>query len=297
MGVGIYIWRYHEYSRISKLFSQTNGYIYINLQLLTYINEFLTFLYGFCCCFSTVKLIRLCRFNQRIYLFIQALKQAGKELISFAMMFSIIYFAFLCLFYLLFVSKISTCSSLLQTAQMIFEMTSLRFNTSELTAAASFLGPFCFSLFIFLVVFICLSMFLSIINQNFRQTRKNINKDNDQQIYSFMFDRFQRWIGLKKQSQEEIHEERDAVMRTQYFDPIERLPEKIDQLLDALNRVCLTLYPGTARRGESRRGGGIFENGRKGQTNVLKCIFPENRRNFEGDFLPKFEGNFRPKSE
>jgi ABC-type sugar transport system permease subunit len=133
-------------------------------------------------------------------------------------------------------------------------MTSLRFNTSQLTGAASFLGPFCFSLFIFLVVFICLSMFLSIINQNFRQARKNLNKNNGQQIYSFMFDRFQRWIGLKKQTQEEIHEERDAVMRAQYFDPIEHLPEKIDQLLDALNRVCLTLYPGTARRGESRRG-------------------------------------------
>ncbi len=49
------------------------------------------------------------------------------------------------------------------------------------------------------------------------------------------------FVGLKKQSEEEIREERDALMRTEYFHPIERLPEKIDQLLDALNRVCLTL--------------------------------------------------------
>jgi hypothetical protein len=242
MGVGIYIWRYHECSRISKLFSQTNGYVYINLQLSTYINQFLTFLYGFCCFFGTIRIIRLCRFNQRICLFIQTLKSAGKELISFAMMFSIIYIAFLCLFYLLFISKISTCSSLLQTAEMIFQMISLRFNTSQLTASAPFLGPFCFSLFIFLVVFICLSMFLSIINQNFRQAKKNINQNNDQQIYSFMFDRFLRWTGLKKQSEEEIHEERDALMRSEYYDPIQRFPEKIDQLLNALNRVCLTLF-------------------------------------------------------
>jgi len=133
---------------ISKLFSETNRYVYINLQLSTYINDF-------CYFFGTIKLIRLCRFNQRIYLFIQIFKNAGKELISFSMMFSIIYFAFLCLFfYLLFASKIWTCSNLLQTVQMLFEMTSLRFNTSELTGAASFLGPFCFSLFILLVVFI-----------------------------------------------------------------------------------------------------------------------------------------------
>ena len=30
-------------------------------------------------------------------------------------------------------------------------------------------------------------------------------------------------------------------MRPQYFDPIEHFPDKIDQLLDALNRVGFTL--------------------------------------------------------
>jgi hypothetical protein len=28
-------------------------------------------------------------------------------------------------------------------------------------------------------------------------------------------------------------------MRSQYFDPIEHFPDKIDQLLDAINRVSL----------------------------------------------------------
>jgi hypothetical protein len=31
--------------------------------------------------------------------------------------------------------------------------------------------------------------------------------------------------------------ERDEQMRSKYFDPIEHFPDKIDQLLDALNRV------------------------------------------------------------
>ncbi len=39
-----------------------------------------------------------------------------------------------------------------------------------------------------------------------------------------------------------MYEERDALMRSEYFDPIERFPDKIDQLLDALNRVCRTLF-------------------------------------------------------
>ncbi len=49
------------------------------------------------------------------------------------------------------------------------------------------------------------------------------------------------FVGMKKPSEEELHEERDAVMRSEYFDPVERFPEKIDQFLDAINRVSFTL--------------------------------------------------------
>jgi hypothetical protein len=106
ISVGINVWRYHDCSRIGKLFEETNGYVYINLQLSTYINDCLIFLYGFCCFFGTIKLIHLCRFNQCIYLFILTVKQAGKELISFGMMFSIV-FCFISLF-ILFIISIKT---------------------------------------------------------------------------------------------------------------------------------------------------------------------------------------------
>jgi hypothetical protein len=46
---------------------------------------------------------------------------------------------------------------------------------------------------------------------------------------------------LKKPTEEEMQEERDAIMRSEYFDPIERFPERMDQLLDAINRVCRIL--------------------------------------------------------
>ncbi len=45
-------------------------------------------------------------------------------------------------------------------------------------------------------------------------------------------------LGWKKVTEEEIQEQQDATMHSQYFDPIERFPERIDHLLDALNRVC-----------------------------------------------------------
>ena len=44
-------------------------------------------------------------------------------------------------------------------------------------------------------------------------------------------------LGLKSVTEAEIQAERDAQMHEEYHDPIERFPEKIDQLLFALNEV------------------------------------------------------------
>jgi hypothetical protein len=129
--VGIYIWRYHECQSIEKLFEQTNGYVYINLQLTSYVNDLLTYLFGFCCFFGTIKSIQLCRFNQRICLFIQTLKNAGKELLSFGLMFSIVFMSFVSLLYLLFTAKLCSCSSLLQATQMLFQMTVMKYDVHQ----------------------------------------------------------------------------------------------------------------------------------------------------------------------
>ncbi|CAF1480222.1 unnamed protein product, partial [Adineta steineri] len=199
--IGVYFWRFQEANRISQLFEQTNGYVYINLQLAVYVNDILTFLLGYCCFFSMIKFVQLFRFNQRISLFAETLKSCAKELISFSIMFAIIFMSFLSLFYLLFVSKLSSCSSLLATAQMLFEMTLMKFDASQIYGADAFLGPFCFTLFTLLVVFVCLS--------------------------------------LKKLNQSEIQEERDCRMRSQYVDPIENFSNRIDQLLEAIDKIYI----------------------------------------------------------
>ena len=44
-------------------------------------------------------------------------------------------------------------------------------------------------------------------------------------------------LGLKSVTEAEIQAGRDAQMHEEHHDPIERFPEKIDQLLFALNEV------------------------------------------------------------
>jgi hypothetical protein len=122
---------------------------------------------------------------------------------------------------------------------MLFEMRLMQFDANGLIDAGPFLAPFCFSLFILLVVFVCMSMFFTIINDNFRTVRDNakLNGDKDQSIYLFMFYKFQCWLGIGKSIKLKQMEEQDEQMRWKYFHPVENFPEKIDQLLEALNRV------------------------------------------------------------
>jgi hypothetical protein len=252
--VGIYVWKYFESNRIGNLFKETNGYVYINLQMSAYINDLLIDLIAFSCFFATIKFVRLCRFNQRLLLFIKTIQHARKDLLSFTFTFSIVFISFLCLFYLLFISKLLTCSTLLETTEMLFQMASIKYNIHPLINASSFLGPFCFTLFIFSVVFICLRMFITIIIDSFHFVRDHVkqHQNEDEQIFTFMLQKIQRWIGmillylffllilklcLGKRRKSGMMAERDEEMRVKYYDPIEQFPDKIDQLFDALDRV------------------------------------------------------------
>ncbi len=108
--------------------------VYINLQFSISINDILTYLLGFCCFSAMIKFLNLCRINQRLCLFSQTLGYAKKR-INFICndIFSFI-LSFLCLFYLLFVSKMMSRLSLL--------------GASELVGTDAILGPVAFALFI-----------------------------------------------------------------------------------------------------------------------------------------------------
>jgi hypothetical protein len=229
--LGIYLWRYRESQRIGRLFAESNGYFFINLQMSSYLDDLLTYLLGFCCFFGTVKLIELCRFDRRLCLFIQTLKYAGRELISFTMMTSVFFVSFTSLFHLLFHSKRGSCSSPLQTARALFEMTLMNFDAHQLMEAEAFLGPFIFALFMFLMVFVCMSMFMSIIHRHFSHSRKKSKEDKAEQIYGFMF---RRLLGRN----EVAGRRDDCPPSLKYFTVVHSLSQKTDQLLVTINRVC-----------------------------------------------------------
>jgi hypothetical protein len=208
--VGIYVWRHREMSRIGDLFKKTNGDVHINLQ------------------FASLDILDGCPSS---------------------------------VMHCILPAKIWACSSLLQ---MLFEMILMKFDATDILSANALVGPMCVIVF---VVFIGVTMFISIINYSFRIVRKNhrLDQNEDRHMLAFIWNRFQlrkgrlflslchcfHWIhlllGLKQLSEEDLHEERDKRIRSEYDDPIERFPDRIDQLFEGLNRVSVTraMFVGT----------------------------------------------------
>ncbi|CAF1417023.1 unnamed protein product [Adineta steineri] len=98
---------------------------------------------------------------------------------------------------------------------MLFEMILMKFNAYELTNVAPILGPICFSLFFLFVVLICMNMFITIISDSFRIVRRGTL--HNVESFELSYEQF----------------------REKYSNPFEHFPDKIDQLLNAINRVSV----------------------------------------------------------
>lgn len=62
------------------------------------------------------------------------------------------------------------------------------------------LGPLFFFCYVIIVIFICLNMFLSIINEAFTRVRQeNAKSGNELEIIDFMMGRFKKFVGLTRQ--------------------------------------------------------------------------------------------------
>ncbi|UJR17432.1 hypothetical protein I4U23_004327 [Adineta vaga] len=207
VGISIYVWRYFEIKRITNLFRDTNGYAYVNLQFLAYINDVFHFILGFCCFFGTIKLLHLCRFSSRLSVFNDTLYNAKSDLIQFMIMFVMIFISFMILFYELFLTKILSCSSLLHTSIMLFEMILLKFNVEDLYQADKILGP------------------ISKLTQN-----------EDQEAFDYMINKCLCWIGLMK-SDELDYQEQNKSMELHYYDTFEYFPIVTDRLMEILYRI------------------------------------------------------------
>uniref|UniRef100_A0A8B9PJW7 Polycystin 2 like 2, transient receptor potential cation channel n=1 Tax=Apteryx owenii TaxID=8824 RepID=A0A8B9PJW7_APTOW len=121
--------------------------------------------------FAWIKIFKYIRFNKTMTQLSSTLSRCAKDIIGFAIMFFIIFFAYAQLGYLVFGSQVDEFSTFQNCIFTQFRIILGDFNFATIEEANSILGPIYFITFVFCVFFVLLNMFLAIINDTYSEVK------------------------------------------------------------------------------------------------------------------------------
>ena len=149
-----------------------------------YLLAFLVFL-------ANLKLLKLMRFNHRIYLFTKTLSKAALPLFSFLVVFLVFYIAFSFLFYSIYGSVLPEYRSFLTTIETLFSAVMGGFDFETVEANNRLLGPVIFFSFQMVMVMILMNVFLTILMDSFAEVQADEHlKSKDYEVVEYMLQQF-----------------------------------------------------------------------------------------------------------
>ena len=160
------------------------------IQTITW-DEIFGYLLAFLVFFANLKLLKLIRFNHRIYLFTKTISNAAGPLMSFMIVFTVFYIAYCVLFYSLFGSILPEYSSLLVTIETLFNTVMGAFDFEIIRENNRTLGPIIFFSFMMIMVMILLNVFLTILMDSFAEVQEDeLLVSEDAVVVDMMIKRF-----------------------------------------------------------------------------------------------------------
>ncbi|NXA46347.1 PK2L2 protein, partial [Nothocercus julius] len=121
--------------------------------------------------FAWIKIFKYVSFNKTMTQLSSTLSRCAKDIIGFAIMFFIIFFAYAQLGYLVFGSQVDEFSTFQNCIFTQFRIVLGDFNFATIEEVNSILGPIYFITFVFSVFFVLLNMFLAIINDTYSEVK------------------------------------------------------------------------------------------------------------------------------
>ncbi|KAM5214232.1 polycystin-2-like protein 2 [Hipposideros larvatus] len=118
-----------------------------------------------------IKIFKFISFNKTMSQLSSTLSRCIKDIVGFAIMFFIIFFAYAQLGFLVFGSQVDNFSTFQNSIFSQFRIVLGDFNFADIQQANRILGPIYFITFIFFVFFVLLNMFLAIINNTYSEVK------------------------------------------------------------------------------------------------------------------------------
>ncbi|XP_072095929.1 polycystin-2-like protein 1 [Mobula birostris] len=133
--------------------------------------------------FAWIKIFKYISFNKTMTQLSSTLARCAKDILGFAIMFFIVFFAYAQLGYLLFGTQVQNFSTFLKCIFTQFRIILGDFNFDEIDNANRILGPIYFVTYVFFVFFVLLNMFLAIINDTYSEVKADLsNQKSELQI-------------------------------------------------------------------------------------------------------------------
>lgn len=244
----IYFYRLIVTNQQTARFRETQGYAYQKFQYVGYWSEMFTYMIGWLVFFSSLKFLKLLRFNKKMSLLASTLKNSVKDLMYFSVIFTIVFLAFIQLFYLIYISSIPTFQTFISSIESGILMMMGKFDIYSMLMAEPILTQISIFFFVITITFIIVNMFLSILNETFGSVRSDISKQsNDYEIVDFIIGRFRLWTGLG--TQEVKVKPGDPVKSTPQAgrsealysieNQIDNFPERMDKFLKSLSNMYI----------------------------------------------------------
>uniref|UniRef100_A0A8C4QNU7 Polycystic kidney disease 2-like 1 n=1 Tax=Eptatretus burgeri TaxID=7764 RepID=A0A8C4QNU7_EPTBU len=126
--------------------------------------------------FAWVKVFKYVSFNKTMTQLSSTLARCAKDILGFAIMFFIIFFAYAQLGYLIFGIQVKDFSTFSNCIFTQFRIILGDFDFPAIEKANRILGPIYFTTYVFFVFFVLLNMFLAIINDTYSEVKEDLSK-------------------------------------------------------------------------------------------------------------------------
>ncbi|XP_022787247.1 uncharacterized protein LOC111327355 [Stylophora pistillata] len=178
-------------------------------------DEIFGYLLAFLVFFANLKLLKLMKFNHRIYLFTKTISNAAGPLMSFMIVFAVFYIAYCVLFYSLFGSILPEYSSLLVTIETLFNTVMGAFDFEIIKENNRTLGPIIFFSFMMIMVMILLNVFLTILMDSFAEVQEDeLLESEDAVVVDMMIKRLKCYF--VRTDKVDILQENEALSRNHF---------------------------------------------------------------------------------
>lgn len=234
-GIANHVYKLFMVAEILRIFTETEGTGYVKLQEAVLLNELFCYQIGLIMSISTLKFLKLLRFNKRIGVLSSTLKMCTHELKSYSVCLMVVFIAFVILFWLLLGRYIKEFSTFVYSFESCISMMLKKFNYDDMYAAQPIFTPIAFFTFSLATAVVLINILLTIIIRSFETVKHDASlQSNEYEVLDYFINRMKMLLGCGTAKVRPV----PSMYRDQkkpVVDTVSSFPGKVDRLVDFIN--------------------------------------------------------------